>query len=107
MSRRSPRPGGQSPEQPEEDAITYQNRLRLRMTLRGAVVLYLCWLIFELVRGYLTGQAGMSLPMVAAAVAAFASAGVAIVLLSVRQWRRGQEKLARMCEEQPDPEDEP
>lgn len=83
-----------------EDPVARQQKNNLRLTLRGLVVLYLVWLIYQLVRGYRNGDSGMSLPMVIAVVCGFGGGAAAIAVLSYRRWKREGRRIAQLFAEQ-------
>lgn len=98
----------QSPSRPEEDdPISYQRRLNIRMTLHGLAILYLLWLVFDLVRQYRQGGSGVELSTVVITAAAFLAACVIIGLLTWRMWKRGKARMQRMWEQQDRVQDDP
>ena len=90
----------------DRDPVAYQRRLNIRMTIRGLVIFYLAFLIFDLVRNYRSGTAEVTLPVVVATCLLFAAAAVAIGVLSYRQWKRGKAKVDRLWDEQARVEDD-
>ncbi len=83
-----------------QDWTQVQQRGRIRIVIWIVAVLYLCFLGYQLIRLYLQGDSGMSTPVLVIVLAAFAAAIAAIVWMAVRQWRRTEEKVARMIEEE-------
>lgn len=84
----------------KRDPVEYQRRNNIRITIRGLVVVYLGWLIFQMIQSYRSGEAGVSFPVIVLTVVVFIAAVVAIVILSYRQWKRGKAQVERMWAEQ-------
>lgn len=84
----------------KRDPVEYQRRNNIRITIRGLVVVYLGWLIIQMIQSYRSGDAGVSLQAVIITVTVFIVAVVFIVILSYRQWKRGKAQVERMWAEQ-------
>lgn len=58
------------------------------MGIRVLVVIYLAYIIYKLITGYLSGASTMSLPVLVLFVLFFAAAILVILAVSLRQWKR-------------------
>ena len=77
-----------------------QQRARTRIMVWIVAVLYLCFLGYQLIKGYLQGAAGLSLGVLVVVLIVFAAAIVGILLMAVRQWKRSEERVSRMIREE-------
>lgn len=94
---------GQDKNHREPDAPAWtqvQQRAHVRILIWIVAVLYLLYLGYQLIKGYLRGASGLSLGVLVAVLIVFAVAIVGILLLAVRQWKRNEQRVARMIQEE-------
>ena len=96
----SQKKGAPAPKESRPDPAEYQRWLNIRVSVRCLVIVYLGWLLYDLIQRYLAGTAGVGLPVVVATILGFVLAAVFLGLATYRQWRRGREELARLWAEQ-------
>lgn len=94
---------GQDKNRRESDAPGWtqvQQRAHVRILIWVVAALYLSYLGYQLIKGYLQGVSGLSLGVLVAVLIVFAAAIVGILFLAVRQWKRNVQRVARMIQEE-------
>ena len=87
------------PDGRDRDPAQRQRHNNVWASVRVLAILYLAYLIYQMIQGYRRGEAGMNLPAVTAMIAVFIAALAAIVVLSIRQWRRERIRVQQMWAE--------
>ncbi len=96
--------------QPEKDTRTpfqMERQNNARAALRLLLSLYLAYVIYQLIKGYVTGDSGMSLPLFAAAILFFTAAEAAILVFSLKRWNQGRKRVDQAWEDQADAPGDP
>ena len=81
------------------DPFQMERQNNARAAMRVLLALYLAYVIYQLIKGYASGESGMSPPLFAGAILLFSVAEVAILAFSVKRWKRGKERVDQVWEE--------
>ena len=104
------------PRQDDRTPFQMEKNNNARAALRVLLALYLAYVIWQLIKGYLAGDLGMPMPAFYAALVFFIAAEIAILAFALRRWKQGRERVEQAWQEQPpeesadspeDTEDEP
>ena len=89
------------PRQDDRTPLQMEKNVNARAALRVLLALYLAYVIWQLIKGYLAGDLGMPLPAFYAALVFFIAAEIAIVAFAFRRWKQGREKVEQAWQDQP------
>ena len=104
------------PKQDDRTPFQMEKNVNARAALRVLLAVYLAYVIWQLIKGYLAGDLGMPMPAFYAALIFFIAAEIAIVAFALRRWKQGREKVEQAWQDRPpeeaadspeDPEDTP
>ena len=89
------------PKQDDRTPFQMEKNNNARAALRVLLALYLAYVIWQLIKGYLAGDLGMPLPAFYAALVFFIAAEIAILAFALRRWKQGRERVEQAWQEQP------
>ena len=89
------------PRQDDRTPFQMEKNNNARAALRVLLALYLAYVIWQLIKGYLAGDLGMPLPAFYAALVFFIAAEIAILAFALRRWKQGRERVEQAWQEQP------
>ena len=81
-----------------------EKNVNARAALRVLLAVYLAYVIWQLIKGYLAGDLGMPMPAFYAALVFFIAAEIAILAFALRRWKQGRERVEQAWQDRP-PED--
>ena len=89
------------PRQDDRTPLQMEKNVNARAALRVLLAVYLAYVIWQLIKGYLAGDLGMPMPAFYAALIFFIAAEIAILAFALRRWKQGRERVEQAWQEQP------
>ena len=89
------------PKQDDRTPLQMEKNVNARAALRVLLAVYLAYVIWQLIKGYLAGDLGMPMPAFYAALVFFIAAEIAIVAFALRRWKQGRAKVEQAWQDQP------
>lgn len=77
----------------DRDPFQTERQTNARAALRVLLALYLAYIIYKLVRGRLSGDLDIGLPLYYTALVIFVAAELAIAAFTVKRWRAGRKAV--------------
>ena len=93
------------PPKDEQNPFQMEKQNNARAALRVLLALYLAYIIYKLIQGYVTGSMDLSFPLFCAAVLLFVAAEAGILLFAVKRWKRGRARIDQVWDTQSPPEE--
>ena len=89
------------PRQDDRTPFQMEKNNNARAALRVLLALYLAYVIYQLIKGYLAGDLGMPMPAFYAALVFFIAAEIAILAFALRRWKQGRERVEQAWQGRP------